>query len=414
MKRKISYAVFPALVAAPAVHADFISDSKGSLQIRNYYFDNDYHGSPGVNEAREWAQGFIFKAESGYTGGTLGVGLNVIGMAGFKLDSSPDRTGTGVLSYNPATREVHDNYSKAGVAAKFKVSKTELQAGYMSPLLPVIFPVTTRLFPPLFRGAYLTSSEIEKLTLHAGYFDRQKYRDSTEDGKLRVGAPNGRFISTAESDGFSLAGADYKWTPELSTSYFYAELQDIYQQHYLNVTHSLPVGPGALKNEIYYFASTKAGAARAGAVDNGTLNLNASYRLLSNTFSLGYMHLHGDTGMPYLAGTDPNVLVGGALTTEFLNPKERVWQFKHMYDFASLGLPGLKSEVRYIRGSNIDLPVTDGSGHESERYLELSYVIQSGSLSGVGLRVRQGKYQNDFSRDIEQFRVNIDYTLALW
>jgi outer membrane porin, OprD family len=408
------YALLPLVVATQAAQADFIEDSKGSLQIRNYYFDHDFQGGTGLDEMREWAQGFIFKADSGYTEGPVQFGLSFIGMTGFQLDSSPDRTGTGLLSYNTRTREVHDNYSKAGVSARFKVSNTELQVGHMTPLLPIMFPVTARLFPPLFRGSMVTSGEIQGLTLRGGYFDRQKYRDSTEDAKLRVSGLNGRFDSTAESSGFMFGGGDYKILDNLTGSYYYAQLNDIYKQHYVGLTHTTPLGPGALKSEAYYFDSSEDGAAKAGRVDNGNLNLNAAYTLGANTFSLGYMHLSGDTAMPYLASIDPYVMVGGALGTEYLNPKERVWQVKHDYDFAKHGLPGLKTQIRFIQGRNIHEPVADGNGEEWERDLEVSYTVQSGSLAGLGLRVRHGHYQNNFSRDVEQTRVNVDYTLALW
>lgn len=411
---KSLYALLPLVVATQAAQADFIEDSKGSLQIRNYYFDHDFQGGTGLDEMREWAQGFIFKADSGYTEGPVQFGLSFIGMTGFQLDSSPDRTGTGLLSYNTRTREVHDNYSKAGVSARFKVSNTELQVGHMTPLLPIMFPVTARLFPPLFRGGMVTSGEIQGLTLRGGYFDRQKYRDSTEDAKLRVSGLNGRFDSTAESSGFMFGGGDYKILDNLTGSYYYAQLNDIYKQHYVGLTHTTPLGPGALKSEAYYFDSSEDGAAKAGRVDNGNLNLNAAYTLGANTFSLGYMHLSGDTAMPYLASIDPYVMVGGALGTEYLNPKERVWQVKHDYDFAKHGLPGLKTQIRFIQGRNIHEPVADGNGEEWERDLEVSYTVQSGSLAGLGLRVRHGHYQNNFSRDVEQTRVNVDYTLALW
>ncbi len=402
------------LGVCPAVHADFFEDSSGSLQFRNFYLDNNFKSGQGPDEFREWAQGLIFKADSGWTDGQVKFGLNFIGMTGLKLDSSSDRTGTGLLSYNAATREVHDNYSKAGISARFKVSETELQVGHLTPLVPVMFPFTSRLLPPLFRGTYLSSGEISGLTLRAGYFDRQKFRESTDDAKMRVAALNGRFITTAESDSFTFGGGDYKFNTSWSGSYYFAQLQDIYQQHYVGITHTTPVGPGTLKSEAYAFISEESGAAKAGAVDNRNLNLNAAYQLGGHLFSLGYMQLSGDTGMPYLSGTDPYVMVGGALATEYQNPGERVWQVKHDYSFAALGLPGLKTHIRFIQGTDIDRPVADGNGKEWERDLEVSYVVQSGSLRGLGVRARHGFYQNNFSRDVEHTRITVDYTLALW
>ncbi|MCY1411457.1 hypothetical protein D9M71_268440 [compost metagenome] len=40
--------------------------------------------------------------------------------------------------------------------------------------------------------------------------------------------------------------------------------------------------------------------------------------------------------------------------------------------------------------------------------------VLSGSLKGLAFRARQASYHNDFSRDFNETRINVDYTLALW
>ena len=78
--------------------ADFIKDSKGSLEARNFYFSRDFRQSNAPqSQAREWAQGFILRMESGFTEGTVGFGIDALGELGVKLDSSRDRRGTGLL-----------------------------------------------------------------------------------------------------------------------------------------------------------------------------------------------------------------------------------------------------------------------------------------------------------------------------
>ena len=57
--------------------------------------------------------------------------------------------------------------------------------------------------------------------------------------------------------------------------------------------------------------------------------------------------------------------------------------------------------------------------NESEKDVELSYVVQSGPLKNVALRLRHAWYRNDFAstasfRDDNELRANIDHTLALW
>jgi hypothetical protein len=344
----------------------------------------------------------------------VGIGINAMVMAGFKLDSSADRTGTGLLPYDTTDRDPQSEYSKFGVAGKIKIGRSEMQGGSVSALLPVIYPVNARLFAPYYQGATFESKDIEGLTINAGAFDRQIYRDSTDSSKMRVSSPNNRFIATAESDGFYFLGAAYKWNKSWTTSYYGAQLHDIYNQQYAGTTHIAQFEQGAVTTQAYLFASTSDGAARAGPVDNININLNTSYRYLAHTIGIGHMRLSGETGMPYLAGTDPYLIVGGSLVSEYINPKERAWQVKYSYNFAPLGLPGLTGLIRVIRGDNVHLPQFNWSGHEWERDVELAYVIQQGPLDGVAIRVRQGHYQSDFARDVDETRVNIDYTIKIW
>lgn len=281
-------------------------------------------------------------------------------------------------------------------------------------MLPVILGVPSRLFPPLFRGTYLRSQEVKGLTLHAGHMDRIKLRDSTDYEPMRISSPNGRFKASAESNSFNFVGADYAFSENLTGTYYYAQLNDLYRQHYLALLHYQPLGPGKLKSDLRFFDSSEQGSARAGQVDNRTVNAMFTYLWGAHSLGLAYMHLSGDTALPYLAGTDVNVNTEGALTSEFVNPHERTWQVRYDYDFAGLGIPGLRAMGRYIRGSDIDLPITNGSGKEREAGVELAYVVQSGTFKGLGMRVRQASYRNDFSRDFDETRVNLDYTLSLW
>jgi len=84
--------------ACQAAQAGFADDGKGSLEVRNLYFDRDFHGDTASQSRRaEWAQGYMLKWQSGYSDGVVGFGLDAVGMLGIKLDSSPDRSGTGLL-----------------------------------------------------------------------------------------------------------------------------------------------------------------------------------------------------------------------------------------------------------------------------------------------------------------------------
>ncbi|PMU07366.1 outer membrane porin, OprD family, partial [Pseudomonas sp. FW305-20] len=56
-------------LSAPAA-ADFVKDSKASLELRNFYFNRDYRqDNAAQSKQEEWAQGFLLRYESGYTDG---------------------------------------------------------------------------------------------------------------------------------------------------------------------------------------------------------------------------------------------------------------------------------------------------------------------------------------------------------
>ena len=403
-------------LSATVSASGFIEDSAVSLTARNYYLDRDYKKESPYSAAREWAQGFIFRANSGYTSGDIGFGLDVTGMLGLQLDSSPDRTGTQLLPYNPQTREAAHDYSELGLSLKARVSDTRLAVGTLFPTLPVIYASSARLLVQSFRGAYLTSQELSNLTLHAGYIDRVNQRDSTDYQELSIANPNRRFIAGQFSDQYTFAGGEYAFSPNLNFKYFHADLQDIYTQDYVGVIHTLPIGEGKLKSDFRYFDSRDSGLSKSGKVDNKNYGLMMTYQQGGHALGLGYMYQTGDTAFAYLSGGEATTINEGALSADFVNPEERTFIARYDYDFVALGVPGLKGMLRYMRGTNINLPSLGGSDlTESTKDVEMSYVIQSGPVAGLALRARHAFYRNDLSsaatfRSANETRINIDYT----
>ena len=409
------------LAQGTALGAGFIEDSQGSLTLRNFYFDRDYKGESNVSARREWAQGFILNLKSGFTEGPVGFGLDLQGMLGVQLDSSRDRVGTGLLPVQRGSGEAAEEYSELGITGKMRYSKTELHVGTVMPRLPILISSPARLLWQTFRGGHLRSQDIQGLSLQGGYLNRMNQRDSTDYQKITIAAPNGRFDGTAESDEFIFLGGDYALTKELTLSYYHARLDEIYQQNYLGAIHQFKLGPGEFKTDFRYFLSDEEGDGKAGSVDNQYVGVAFGYKLGGHRLTVGGALSSGDSAMPYIAGSEPHLISEYALSSEFLNADEHYWNVRYDYDFAAVGLPGLTGMLRFMKGTNVDLPERlGGSGQsESERDLELSYVVQSGPLKNVALRVRNARYQNSFAanatmRDDNETRINVDYTWKLW
>ncbi len=397
--------------------AAFIEDSKASIDLRNFYMNRDFRQSGAAqSKAEEWAQGFMLKMESGYTEGPVGFGLDAVGLLGVKLDSSPDRTGTGILQRDRnAPNRAQDDYGSAGLTAKAKLSATTLHVGTLQPVLPVLMRNDSRLLPQTYRGAWLQSKEVSGLTLDLGKLDRVNQRDSSDNEEMTVfngGRRNITFGSGGTtSDEFLFAGGRYDWSPQLATSYYYGGLDGIYDQHNFNLIHVLPLGDKqSFKTDLRFVRSSDDGGSN---VDNDAFGALFTYRHGGHGFTGGYQHMRGDTGFAYVAGGD-NALINLLQINDFGNEDERSWQVRYDYDFAAMGIPGLTLMTRYVSGDNVDRGAGASEGKTWERNTDIAYVIQSGPLKNLGLKLRNATTRSNFQSDMDENRVIVSYSLPLW
>ncbi|MCL6305560.1 OprD family porin [Pseudomonas syringae] len=404
----------------PAQAQGFLDDSHGTLTLRNYYMDRDYKDDGAKTATREWAQGFIMNAESGFTQGPVGFGLDARALVGVKLDSSPDRSGTELLPVSASDGRAADEYSRLALTGKLKFHETTVKTGDVSIFLPFAFASPSRLLPQTFRGTTLTSKDIDDLTLNTGYIDRVDKRDSSNYQAISIASPNRRFNGAATSSHMAYAGGDYQVDKDLSLRAYHAEVDDLYTQNTLALLHKLAIGDGVLTTDLRSFFSRDTGSAKAGEVDNQNLSALLGYKWGGHSVSLGYMHSSGDTATPYVSGTELMGLSEMTMSSDFLNAKERTWQAIYDYDFTAVGLVGLRSRLRYVRGDNIELAAFNADDRkEREFQMELGYVVQSGPLKNVGLLARKSIYRNDFPagaafRDENQTRFIVQYSLPLW
>jgi hypothetical protein len=400
-----------ALVFPFTASADFIADSKASVELRNFYFNRDFRNGPPTTQrdsAAEWAQGAMLRFESGYTAGTLGLGVDAVGMLGIKLDGGDGSGGTGLLPADLGSkngRGSQDEYSKLELTAKAKASETILKVGSLAFRTPVISSNDTRLVPATFEGALLTSKDIDKLMLQGGKLEQIKFNSSSNYQDFtgnRIGGV---------SDDFRFAGGTYSFNKALSTSLYYGNLENVYRQYFGGVVYEIPLAEQqSLKFDLRYSKSTDDGNFRP--LDNRAANGLVSYTLGSSVFTAAYQRMSGDDPFPYIANSDP-YLVNFVQINDFANTQERSWQLRYDYNFAALGLPGLTFMSRYVQGDNA-LVAGSNPGKEWERNTDIGYVIQSGSLKNVGLKVRNATVRSNFGNDLDETRLILSYTLALW
>ncbi|WP_172147478.1 MULTISPECIES: OprD family porin [Pseudomonas] len=411
LAQAVALATLGASLTLPSLaYAEFVKDSKASLELRNFYMNRDLRNSTAVQQSKreEWAQGFIFKAESGFTEGPVGFGLDAYAGLGLKLDSSDERAGTNLLP-NSFGNEGPDEYSEATAAVKVKLSNTVAKVGGMMPKLPIVTSGDSRLLPQVFTGGIINSQEIEGLSLNGGQLQKVNFRNSTDTQDITAA----NSFAGIEGGDYNLAGGDYKFNGGNTTvGLWYGELEDIYDQKLYNLVHIQPVGDWKLGANLAYFDSQDNGKQRAGDIDNGLTSVNLWAGLGAHTFRTGYQQVSGDNAFPFLNETDPYI-VNYIQILDFTREDQESWQARYDINFATYGVPGLVAFVRYVTGEDFT-GVGGRDGKEWERDLDISYTVQEGPLKNLGVRWRNAMVRSNASiGDLDENRLIVSYSIPL-
>ncbi|EJM76282.1 outer membrane porin, OprD family [Pseudomonas sp. GM49] len=442
-KSTLALAVAVGVLGQQAGAAGFLEDSKASISSRTMYYDADMREGASIpaNRQRETAEGLKFDYLSGFTQGTVGFGIDAQALVGIHLDGGKGHHPTGNSnSFFPSDgNEAADEWSRLDGNVKARFSKTEAHlGGALAPNLPILIANDSRLLPQTFEGGTITSKEIDNVTFNLGQLEHASGRASSNSTGLSVAG------ATEDSNKFQYAGADWKVTKDLLLQYYYANLEDFYKQNFLGLVHVYPIAANqSFKTDIRYFDSSSDGkngdpgfrfnnnngfAKNPGEVDNKTWSAMFTYTLGGNAFLIGHQRVNDDGGFVFLnqgnlvdSNGNPEGAGGAsfysftdATVGSFIRAGENTTFGQYSYDFASLGVPGLKASIAYLNGQ--DIKATNGVGKdlsEHETDARIDYVIQTGALKGFGTTLRHGTYRGNTSTlDQDQTRLIFNYTYS--
>ncbi|MHA6787150.1 OprD family porin [Pseudomonas bijieensis] len=405
----------------------FVEDAKFDLLLRNYYFNRDR--KDGATDQKDWTQGIWGNFSSGYTQGTVGVGVDAFGYLAVKLDGGDGTGGTGNMSRD-ADGDVNDSQGKAGAAIKFRVSKTELKVGDMQPSTAPVFAVGgSRVLPQTASGFQLQSSEVKDLDLEAGHF----YSGTSQDRNARDGGLWATYAGV-EANTIDYAGGKYAISDNLSASVYGAQLEDIWNQYYGNLNYTIPMGGDqSLNLDGNIYRTTDTGSSKAGDISNTAFSLAAAFSFLkAHTITVAFQKINGDTPFDYIGvgtnnrGGDSIFLANSIQYSDFNAPNEKSAQIRYDLKMAEYGVPGLSFMTRYVKGWDIDGTNTPAGspyaglygedGKHNETNFEAKYVVQSGPAKDLSFRVRQAwHYANadEGEGDVKEFRLIVDYPISV-
>ncbi|WP_417788065.1 OprD family porin [Stutzerimonas xanthomarina] len=396
-----------ALASSQSESEGFVEGSSLTIFNRNLYMNRDFRGE-GQSYREAWGHGFIGTFESGFTQGTIGVGVDAIGLLGVKLDSGRDRAWPDIFPRDSEGKP-QDDYSEAGVAVKFRVSDTVLKYGTQFVALPVFSTDDARLLPETAQGGLITSSEIDGLELNVGRFTALSAKSEADHDSVGL-------------DEINFVGGTYAFSDSLSTSLYYSDVKDAFEKIYGNANYSMGLGDDqslAFDFNIYQTEYESEFTGTGSDEDNTIWSLASTYSLGAHKFTVAYQKSHGGYNTNgYLYGIDGGgtVWLGNSVQySDFFYEDEQSWQVRYDLDMAAYGVSGLSFMTRYVDGSNINMGAGNSDAEESEWDIEAKYVFQEGPAKDLSLRVRQAFYQatNNLDRDLSDTRLIVEYPLNI-
>lgn len=427
----------PAAWAAETQQEGFIEGSRLNVLNRNFYFNRDHRDGPaptynrgkagdnGYSEA--WAHAVIARFESGFTQGTVGVGVDAFAMLGLKLDTGGGRNG-GRSSFDvlPVNRDgqARDEYTKLGGAAKVRLFDTVVRVGDVFPVNPVVAAGDSRLLPESFRGVTLENTSVQGLTLQGGRLHAMSQPVSSDLRENFVTFYGG----AVDSPWIAYGGGDYAINDQVSVSLFGSRLKDVWNQYYAGTSATLPLSDDlALIGGFNLYKAQSEGRKRLGQFDNTIWSAKVGVRYGAHTVALTHQRNQGDDDFDYLRQSDSIFLDNSIQYSDFNSPKERSWMLRYDLNMAAYGVPGLSFMTRYGRGSDADYSNAnsfymrrDGNGDPLtdqkrwERDIEVKYVVQTGAAKDLSVRVRQATTRaTAFESDLDEVRLIVEYPLSI-
>jgi imipenem/basic amino acid-specific outer membrane pore len=277
------------------------------------------------------------------------------------------------------------------------------------------------------------SSDIAGLELDGGHF-------TGGNGPVTTNHDHDIYASYAGVTASSIdyAGGKYSFNDNLTASLYGSNLKDVWDQYYGNLNFTQAITDDQSVNfDFNIYRTVDAGSAKAGDINNTTWSLAAAYSFLTaHTLSLSYQKVHGDTPFDYVAfgingpgdTADSIFLANSVQYSDFNGPGEKSWQARYDLNMASYGVPGLSFMARYITGDDIDgshMPSNstyvnygygnDGKHHETD--IEAKYVVQSGPVKNLSLRMRQSFHRANADQaegDNNELRLIADYPINVF
>ncbi|MDQ9027852.1 OprD family outer membrane porin [Acinetobacter nosocomialis] len=316
--------------------------------------------------------------------------------------SSDKHVADTVLPFNKETQSQASDFLKYGATLKLGYDKTLLSVGELWLDLPVTAVDASRQLLASYWGTNLKSQLSDQLYAEIGRVEKVSPRNE-EDFKKFSFTANGM---TKESDGLNYIDLRYQFTPTLQGEYYFGNLEDLYNKHYVGLEHNWKQPNFALTSKFKYFNAKNDG--NAFDIDAQNIGVLETFKVKNHTFGLGYQQIIGESAYPLPDGFLPETYFINWNATGFFKKEEKSYHVMYGYDFKDY-VPGLNAMVKYVYGH--DFKAANGEkNHETESNVILNYAFQQPFLKGLALQYIRIDYNVKHGNDFGEDRLFVNYT----
>lgn len=354
---------------------------------------------------------------SGYTQGTVGFGIDFMAMYAQKLDGGRGASAgnqNGIFTDHGRSGRPEKNISKLAPVIKARISKTELKYGQMLVNTPVFATYGTddKLLPQDATGFFLSSKEVDNLTINGGYFTA-----------MRTEANSGHDTLTQNSD-FSVngetlrriyfVGAEYQFNENFSGQFYASRNKDFWRKYYTNLTYNYNLNQDNSVNVDFNWYNTKsigkgyADVIRANGsnrrINSNLWSLALAYTYKAHTFTVAYQKNSGTGTLggisyPYnVEGGNAIAVSNAVIYSDFNFENQASWQVAYNLDFSYYGVPGLTFGIAYVNGDNATNANKNNrkNGKAWERDISIVYTIPEGKAKNLSFTLQHATYRSNF------------------
>ncbi|WP_445404042.1 OprD family outer membrane porin [Acinetobacter vivianii] len=375
--------------------------------LKNALINRDYQ-NPEVKDFGSWSQG----ASLFYTSNLRDTPLHILDQpiqigadasVQYAVRLSADKhVSDTVLPFDRQTQSQASDYLKYGATLKLAYDKTLLSVGELWLDLPVTTSDASRQLITSYWGTNLKSQLSDQLYAEIGRVEKVSPRNE-EDFRRFSFTSNGQ---TEYSDGLNYLDLRYQFTPSLKGEYYFGNLEDLYNKHYVGLEHIWKQPSFSLNSKLKYFNAKNDG--NHFKIDAQNLGVLEMLKVNNQSFGVGYQQIIGESAYPLPDGFLPELYFINWNTTGFFKKDEKSYHVMYGYDFKDY-VPGLNALVKYVYGH--DFKTANGEkNHETESNVILNYAFQQPSLKGFALQYLRIDYDVKHGNDFSENRFFVNYT----